>query len=58
MKIVQISTVVEQYPDGEGGFKPYEDATVYGLGDDGKVYYYGDVGKEGVTEYGWKPYGE
>jgi hypothetical protein len=44
MKIVQISSVTEHYMKGSE-FVPYEDATVYGLGDDGKVYYYGEVEK-------------
>ena len=38
MKIIQITAAVENWhPNGE--FKtPNEDATVFGLGDDGKVY--------------------
>ena len=54
MKIVQITPVVEYYEDGLGGMKPYEDATIYGLGDDGKVYWYGKV--NGI--FTWKEYGE
>lgn len=45
MKIVQISTVTEHYmKDGE--FVPYEDATIYGLGDDQRMYYWGKVEKK------------
>lgn len=67
MKIVQISAVLEQYNTTNGGTLPYEDATVYGLGNDNKLYYWGFIKRskterepdeEGNTitynkEYGW-----
>lgn len=50
MKIVQITAAVEnQIIDGE--MQPYTDATVYGLSDDNKVYYW-DKKDDGT--FGWK----
>lgn len=42
MKVIQISAVTEHKYDASGNRAvPYEDATVYGLGDDNKLYYWG-----------------
>lgn len=69
MKIIQISTVVEPTYVVEELFWR-DEATIYGLGEDNKMYYWGRTGsnkishdpdEEGDTEswvysYGWKPY--
>ena len=41
MKITQITAVTEYQTRDDGSYQPYEDATVYGLGDDQKLYYWG-----------------
>jgi hypothetical protein len=66
MKIVQISAVIENETLSNNKVQPYMDATVYGLGDDQKLYYWTEVEKkkgfslmkteeaEPETEMGWK----
>ena len=41
MKIVQITAATEYRRIPNGELEAYEDATVYGLGDDNKLYYWG-----------------
>lgn len=72
MKITQITAAVEYRRVPNGELEPYEDATVYGLGDDQKLYYWGvtkstrvdhEPDEDGDTyhyekEFGWKESGK
>lgn len=69
MKIIQTTSVLEPSYVGDALFWR-DEATIYGLADDGKMYYWGrtkstkiehEPDEEGNThhykyEYGWKPY--
>jgi hypothetical protein len=70
MKIIQISTVLEGHYTGEH-YERDDEAAIYGLGDDQKMYYWGRTkttrvhletpDEDGLDykyehEWGWKPY--